>query len=171
MQTIAQFISPFYIPPTSLAPLHKKTPLANDKAHSKMRVAVHTSVSFRSKVNLVIEKVKQATFYILTALISAALYWINPSLFAIGFIAGIIMDAHTKVAIEKITDVWKRQKVTVTLFGSVACGLSLPATLATAAVLWSANLGSLWSAETQRKLKGHPALGETSQKPLVSETR
>lgn len=109
---------------------------------------------FREKVKPIIEKVKKIAHLILKASIGVFLYWVNPSLFAIGFFAGIVFDDHIRYAIQKIKNVWKNQELTGCLIGSFACALSMPVSLAAASLLWSAHLGSLM----------HPSLDEMTQK-------
>ena len=115
-----------------------------------------------NKISCVIEKVKQVAQFILKASLSAFLYWVNPSLFAIGFIAGIVIDDQVRCAIQKIKAVWKNQKITGTLLGGFACALSLPVSLATASILWSAHLGSLVTAEAQKRFN-YPSADEKTQ--------
>lgn len=114
---------------------------------------------FAKKIKFIADKVKEVASPILKASISAFLYWVNPSLFAIGFIAGIVFDDHVSYAIQKIKNVWKNQELTGCLIGSFACALSLPVSLAAASLLWSAHLGSLM----------HPSLDEMIQRPPAVE--
>lgn len=107
------------------------------------------------KAHAIIEKVKGVAHLILKASISAFLYWVNPSLFAIGFIAGVVFDEHVRNAIQKIKSVWKNQELAGCLIGSFACTLSLPVSLAAASLLWSAHFGSII----------HPSLDEIIQMP------
>lgn len=108
----------------------------------------------QDKTKTIVEKIKEVANPILKAGISAFLYWVNPSLFAIGFIAGIVFDDHIRSAIQKISNVWKNQELAGCLFGSFACALSLPVSLAAASLLWSAHFGTLM----------HPSWDETMQK-------
>ena len=75
-------------------------------------------------------------------LAATALYWINPSLFAIGFFAGIIYDKQAESATEKIRNIWLNQPWVGTAFIAFACALSLPVSLAAGSLLMSAHLGS-----------------------------
>ena len=137
-------------------------PLGNDLASMQIKpIAKAAPSSFKAKMNFLIEKIKQVASLILTVSISALLYWVNPSLFAIGFITGIIIDDHVRCAIQKIKDVWTNQKFTGTFIGGFACALSMPVTLAAASILWSANLGACMTKEAQRLLiNSRPSSGE-----------
>jgi hypothetical protein len=111
--------------------------------------------TLRKQAEPIIEKVKEVANPILKAGITAFLYWVNPSLFAIGFIGGIVFDEHVRYAIQKIKNVWKNQELAGCLIGSFACALSLPVSLAAASLLWSAHFGSFM----------HPSADETTQMP------
>lgn len=93
----------------------------------------------------VIEKVKEIALVIFVVAVSCLLFWVNPTICALGFLAGIIFEDQVKAAIQKIKDVWSNQKIAGTLIGTFACALSMPVTLATASLLWSAHFGSLVS--------------------------
>lgn len=152
MPIIAQFISPFPTAsssPKTSTPHPHPHPMANDTL-LKSQSTVKTPSCFIDKVKNVMEKVKQVALFILKTAISVLLYWVNPSLFAVGFMAGIIFDDQVRYAIQKIKDVWKTQKFTGTLFGGIACVLSMPVSIASASLVWSAHLGSLMSAEAQK---------------------
>lgn len=164
MPSIAHFISPFQTPQlhTKISHVERSTS-SGELVKAQVHDITKTTSSFRDKVKHVVEKVKQVAIVILSVALSTFLYWVNPSLFAIGFIAGIILDDQVRCAIQKIKDVWKSQKLAGTLFGGLACTLSMPVTIATASLLWSAHLGSLMSAEAQRILKGRPSADEMIQ--------
>ena len=139
---ISNFISPFDPLESFSQATHEPAPQLNDSACSSIK-ATKAPSSYRDKILHIAEKVKQVALFILTIAVTVLLYWVNPSLFAIGFIAGIIFDEQIREAIQKIKDVWNNQKLVGTLFGSFACALSMPVTLATASLLWSAHFGSL----------------------------
>ena len=109
------------------------------------------------KFHPLIDKVKEVARSVLNATISAFFYWVNPSLFAIGFITGIIIDDKVRYAIQKIKSVWKNQTLKGCLIGTFACGLSLPVTLATATLLWSADFGSLMHSSEDETNQTSPA--------------
>jgi len=82
---------------------------------------------------------------IFNAAVGIIFYWTNPSLFAVGFIAGIIFDDHVADVIRKIKNIWNTQPLSFSFLGGFASFLSLPVTLATSSILWAANLGSMMS--------------------------
>jgi hypothetical protein len=87
----------------------------------------------------------------LMTLLSVGLFLLNPSLFAIGFIAGIIWNEQAKKAIDKIVLVAKSMHWGYWILGGVASFLSLPVTIAASSVLWSTYLGSQASFKAQKK--------------------
>lgn len=119
-----------------------------------------TAPSFWDKV---IEKVKEVALVVFVVAISSLLFWVNPTICAFGFLAGIIFEDQVRSAIQKIKDVWSSQKVTGALITTVACALSMPVTLATASLLWSAHFGSLLSEEL------HPLSNENEKNPHLVE--
>lgn len=147
MLKIAQFILPFNSSPRVLKDFPNCHALSQHSLNTHQVTQKNSSLSYNDKIKPIIEKVKQVALFILKVGISALLYWVNPSLFAIGFIAGIILDDQVRVAIQKIKNVWSSQKIAGTLLGGFACTLSMPVTLATASLLWSAHLGSLMTPE------------------------
>jgi hypothetical protein len=153
--TIENFISPLDFSDKQASsdeiPFHVHF-LANLKAKC---VSLKPMISPLIEAGPIIEKVKEVAQTILKATISVFLYWVNPSLFAIGFIAGIIIDDQVRCAIQKIKSVWKNQELTGCLLGTFACALSMPVALAAASLLWSAHFGSLM----------HPSADETIQMP------
>jgi len=140
-------------------PVCEKNTQAADLSSLKAKT-ITTNPSCMTRVwNLIQKVVKVATI----TLVSAFFFWINPSLVAISFIAGIIFDEHVEMATQKIKNVWKNQAVTGCIIGTFACALALPVTIATASILWSANFGSFLS-------KPNPSEGEKIQKLPVSES-
>lgn len=83
------------------------------------------------------------------------LYWTNPTLFAMGFITGIIYDENVRNAIKKIKMIWVTQTWKSCLIGGVASFLSLPVTLATSSFIWGAQLGYRMSQEGQKILRSN----------------
>lgn len=103
-----------------------------------------------------LQKIWNVVKFILGAAVTFALYYTNPSLFAIGFIAGIIFDRQTKEAMQKIADVWHTQLWSTTILAGLACTLSMPITLATGSILVAAKLGANMSLEASQKTKAIP---------------
>lgn len=94
-------------------------------------------------INHLVEKVKYVARFILKASLSAFLYWINPSLFAMGFVAGVAFDENIQQVNRKIQEIWNHLSYPEAVVGCFFAGLSLPVTLATTTILWSAYLGAL----------------------------
>ena len=98
----------------------------------------------------ILQRIAKVASIVFKAIISFFLYWINPSLFSLGFILGIVADDQCKKGIEKIHNVWKSQPWSVCILGVAACILSLPVTLGTSSCLWGAYLGSTISRQAQK---------------------
>lgn len=81
---------------------------------------------------------------------AAALYWLNPTLFAASLFVGIIFDKHVDKAITKVKNVWKDNFLITGAITGFAAVLSLPVTLAAGSVLMGAHAGS-WLSLRQRK--------------------
>jgi hypothetical protein len=100
------------------------------------------SSNFMDKIWCVVQRVQDVAIIALYATFSAFLFQVNPSLFAIGFIVGIIFDENVEPAIQKIKNVWVN---TGYFLGAVAYVLSAPVTIATTTLLWSSHIGALLS--------------------------
>lgn len=175
MPEITHVMNPNH-PPEPMETLPQKTvpPAAKFTYIKTDSLITAPSGPFIDKIKQVVEKVKHVALIILNVGFSALLYWVNPSLFAIGFIAGIIIDDHVRSAIQKIKDVWVNQKITGMIFSGFACALSMPVSLAAASLLWSARLGSIITADAQDKFmevgnpNERPSLGEKTQTLVVT---
>lgn len=82
--------------------------------------------------------------------VAVALYWINPSLFAVSFLASVVWHKQADEAIEKIKKVWQSQPWTSALLFSFASFLSLPVTLGAGSLLMGAHLGSSLALGSER---------------------
>lgn len=100
------------------------------------------STTILDNIKHLVEKVKQVALFILKASLSAFLYWMNPSFFAMGFVGGIAFDEKVQHLVEKIQAVWKHLSCFEAAVGCFFCGLSLPVTMVTTTLLWSAYLGA-----------------------------
>lgn len=89
---------------------------------------------------------------IVQASLGALFYWINPTLFAVGFIAGIFFDEQVASGIEKIKNVWKTQPFALSLVFIGAGYLVLPVVFGASSLLGGAHLGSTMSQNAQKKL-------------------
>lgn len=79
---------------------------------------------------------------IFKAVVATALYWINPSLFAVSFLTAVIWHKQADEAIQKIKKVWQSQPWTSAMLFGFASFLSLPVTLGAGSILMGAHLGS-----------------------------
>lgn len=136
---------------------------SNDLSGKNFKPIGKESSSFMDQVWCVVQKVEEVASFVIASALSALLFWVNPSLFAFGFFAGIIFDENVETAIQKIKNVWINQKVAGCIFGTFACWISLPVTLATASMLWPAHLGSLLS-------RHYPSEDEKLQTPPAAES-
>lgn len=109
----------------------------------------------QSTGSLLLEKIGRVTKYIFHSLACVALFWMNPSLFAIGFLAGVVLDAQAKAALQKIGKVWDSQPWSSAFLICIGSLISLPITLAAGSIIASANLGSSMSLQaTNRHCEG-----------------
>lgn len=87
------------------------------------------------------EKIQNIAKKIFSAILTAALLIANPTIFVACIFTGILWSGATK-AIEKITNIWKKQPWTTTAMIIGAGILALPATLAACSGLYALHLGS-----------------------------
>lgn len=120
----------------------------------------------KNRLDVCLKKVCHAALFIFKSSLSLALYWINPSLFAVGFFVGIAFDQEVSKAIEKIKNIWKTQPWNLCLIAAVAGFCSLPVTLAVGSLLWSSSLGSTMSKKAQNLM----TIPECSIADGISET-
>lgn len=137
----------------NVTPAEAFVPEAANSERVNVKITKNLYSSLKEKICSIAQKVGKVALLALAVGVTALLYWVNPSLFAMGFIAGIIFDEQVREAIQKIKDVWNNQKIIGTLFGVFACGLSMPVTLATASLLWSAHFGSLMTLNVKEQKK------------------
>ena len=102
----------------------------------------------------VLSKIWNVAKTVLFGLIGAALFATNPTLFAIGFIAGIIWDKKVQEISEKIIMIWKTQTWGALILTGIASFLSLQVTWAAGSVLYAANLGSKMAQRAQALMHG-----------------
>lgn len=90
-----------------------------------------------------LQKISEIAKTVLFAGICLFLYWTNPTLFAIGFIAGIIYDESVQQAIDKIKAYWLTLNWKSSLIGGIASFLSLPVTFAAGSIFLGAYLARI----------------------------
>ena len=84
---------------------------------------------------------------------AVTLYLINPTLFAIGFIVGIVWCQQVKNVIDRIDRIWKDRTLEMTAIAGIAGFLQLTVPLAAASILFSAHMGSQLGLSAQKKIK------------------
>lgn len=90
----------------------------------------------------ILHKIKWYVGYVLSILIKGLFFVSNPSLFALGFIGGIIWD-EPSFALDRIRLVWTKQSgffMTAMFVGG--CFLTLPVIVSVTSFLWAAEIGS-----------------------------
>lgn len=90
----------------------------------------------------IVKAVWKAVKWVFVALVGVGLFITNPSFFAVGFIAGIIISDKVKMAVVRVKLVWKKQPWTVSIIVALGAFLALPITMAASALMYGANLGS-----------------------------
>lgn len=104
-------------------------------------VRLETAQVKQNKWSSILEKIWNVTKIILVGLIGVAMFATNPTLFAIGFIAGVIWDKKVQEIVEKVKGIWKSQPWSVLILTGIASFLALQVTWAAGSVLFAANLG------------------------------
>ncbi|MEI8365622.1 MAG: hypothetical protein WCF65_04305 [Parachlamydiaceae bacterium] len=82
-------------------------------------------------------------------LVNIALYYLNPSMYAVGFIIGVIWDKKTEETLQKIQLIWKNQTQTAHVLLTLGAILSMHISLAAGSILCGAELGSSLSLSSQ----------------------
>ncbi|MEI8124998.1 MAG: hypothetical protein WCG42_04535 [Parachlamydiaceae bacterium] len=89
-----------------------------------------------------IAKIKDVAHFTFKGLLNIALYWLNPSLYAIGFLGGVVFEKQANHAIDKINSVWKKQHWQTCSLLTLGCIISKPIVLAAGSILCGAQLGA-----------------------------
>lgn len=90
----------------------------------------------------IVQKITWCVSYALSMLIKGLFFVSNPSLFALGFIGGIIWD-ETSFALDRIRLVWAKQSgFFMTAVFAGGCFLTLPVVVSVTSFLWAAEIGS-----------------------------
>lgn len=71
----------------------------------------------------------------------ALLFATNPTVYVVGFTVGIMWDEKIGETLEKIANIWKKQRAESILIGAAAAILSLQVTWALTSLAFSAKLG------------------------------
>lgn len=104
----------------------------------------------KSKWSSILDKIWSVTKLIFIGLVGAAMFATNPTLFAIGFIAGVIWDNKVQEIVEKVIGIWKSQPWSVLILTGIASFLALQVTWAAGSVLYAANLGCQMAKRAQQ---------------------
>lgn len=81
---------------------------------------------------------------------SIFLYWLNPTLFAAGYIVGIIKNQDVSQSLQQIQDIFELHSWDLIAVIGLGAFMSLPVTLGAGSLLVGAHWGSGLSNETQR---------------------
>ena len=133
MNTIATFINP-----NSTANMS----IPSSAVAKPQDYPVSADIPNKEPKRSLLSRISSVAVVLFKAIAATALYWVNPSLFALSFIVGIVYDKQADEAIKKISRVWSNQPWIGTLIAGIAGWLSLPVTLAAGSVLMGVHIGS-----------------------------
>ncbi len=102
-----------------------------------------------------ISKIGHVAKNILIAGVGIALFVTNSTVFAIGFVVGIIWDKATERVVNKIKAIWNKQPWAVLIVSGIGAFLALEVAMAAGTFLYGANLGSKISLRSQEMSKGN----------------
>lgn len=88
------------------------------------------------------DKVIRVVSFIFTCIIAAALFSVSATFFAVGFLVGIVFEKQTRETIDKIKKIWERQPFIITALFVVGAILAVQVTIAAAAFMYAAHIGS-----------------------------
>lgn len=89
-----------------------------------------------------ISKIKGVAKFVFKSLVCLAFFQINPSLFAAGFIVGIVLNTQIELTAQKVKSIWNRQPWTSCLLIMFGGLISMPVVAAAGTIFCGANLGS-----------------------------
>lgn len=96
---------------------------------------------FKTELPKITGKVLEVATLITKIAVACFLYWMNPTLFAVGFVLGMIFPEKMEKTIHKIKEIWNRQPISMMVLLGTAAVLSLPVFMATASVLMGGYAG------------------------------
>jgi hypothetical protein len=138
--------------PVNHTPITLKHP-PSLSANEAQKLQANELSKISKKQPTLLEKICKVAQIVFSGLLSIFLYWVNPSLFAIGFVTGILFDDKITETMKKICAIWNAQPWSICVLLGGAALLSLPVTLATCTSLWGSYLGSTLSQESQKELQ------------------
>lgn len=142
----------------------------------KVEISPKTEIKAEQKKKIgwfmkTVKAVWAAVKWVFKALVGIGLFITNPSFFAVGFIAGIILSDKVRLAVNKVKLVWEKQPWTVTIIFGLGAFLALPITMAASALLFGSNLGASLTEYAEEKDhkekqgKGHEEVQKLFQDP------
>ena len=87
-------------------------------------------------------KIKEIAIEVFKAIAAAVLFVLNPTIFAVGVIIGVVWDQKSDETIDKIVNIVKKQPFPVVLALGIGSILCLQVTLGASSFLYGAYIGS-----------------------------
>lgn len=116
--------------------------IAGNKGALWMRFWNHdVTQDIRSAVVWTAKKIVQIVKFVFIVTVSAALYLANPSLFALGFVVGLVIDDKVRETVAKVKTICKRHPWVVVVVG-VGSFLALPVAIAVGSFVSGAYVSS-----------------------------
>lgn len=116
----------------------------------------------KEKFKAFMQKVWRVVKPILLGLLGAALFTINPTFFAMGFVVGVICPGnYIEDAVNRVILVWKRQSWIMVAATCVASFIALPVTMAAGCIIYSAALGNTvrrWAEQKEAREQARAAV-------------
>jgi hypothetical protein len=109
-------------------------PIGSSSSHSSVKSSIGETVWNTAKL---IAKIATALF----------LYYINPPLFALGFLIGVIFPEKMEETVAKIQRIWNKQPLPMMLILGFGAILSLPVFLASSSMIVGGYVGCQMSKE------------------------
>ncbi len=116
---------------TALTPVNSAPPSPRDNP-----------IEQKSKWKEILYKVWEVAKQVLFGLLGVALFATNPTVFAVGFIIGVVWHGKTRELIDKVALIYKQQTWVMMGITGAAAFLSIHVTWAAAAALYSLHLGA-----------------------------
>lgn len=99
---------------------------------------------------LILSKICEIAKEVLLGIGGACLFLLNPTLFGIGFIAGIIWDDKTREILNKVKDVWKKRPIEMSIASGLGILLCPQVALAAGSLFYAGYLGARIAEHTKR---------------------
>ncbi len=142
-------------------------PISTDPTEGLKQTTSQASLKEPSRVQRVCDIVKQLAINVLKLAATVAVYWVNSSLFALGFVTGVVVDGlkcsqyctcnRVKGTINKIKQVWSTQRWGSSVLLGLGAFLSLPVIMAVTSFGVGAHVGSKMVRDASKFANGqHP---------------